>query len=75
MTSFLHWRKLTCALMLWSGYVAIWSVVTGSGPAMVTLWWLVGMTVLGSLWLGTQPLFQRGRRPTFPGDAGTTSRH
>jgi hypothetical protein len=36
-------------------------VITGSGPAIVTLWWLVGMTVLGSLWLATQPLFQQGR--------------
>jgi hypothetical protein len=61
MTKFLHWRKMTWALVLWSGYVATWTVITGSGPAIVTLWWLVGMTVLGSLWLATQPLFQQGR--------------
>ena len=40
---------------------ATWAVIAGSGPAIVTLWWLVGMTVLGSLWLATQPLFQKGR--------------
>lgn len=61
MTDFLHWRKLTCALALWSGYVATWAVLTGSGPAIVTLWWLVGMIALGSLWLATQPRFQLGR--------------
>jgi hypothetical protein len=61
MTNFLHWRKMTWALVLWSGYVPTWAVVTGSGPAMVMLWWLVGMIVFGSLWLVTQPLFQKGR--------------
>ena len=61
MTSFLHWRKMTWALVLWVGYVATWAVITGSGPAIVSLWWLVGMIVLGSLWLATQPLFQKGR--------------
>ena len=64
MTNFLHWRKMTWALVPWSGYVATWAVITGSGPAIVTLWWLVGMIVLGSLWLATQPLFQEGRGVT-----------
>lgn len=61
MTSFLHWRKMTWALVLWSGYVPTWAMITGSGAAIVTLWWLLGVTVLGSLWLATQPLFQKGR--------------
>jgi hypothetical protein len=61
MTNFLHWRKMTWAFVLWGGYVATWAVIAGSGPAIVTFWWLVGMTVLGSVWLATQPLFQRGR--------------
>ena len=63
MTNVLHWRKMTWVLVLWCGYVATWAVITGSGPAIVTLWWLVGMIVLGSLWLATQPLFQQGRGP------------
>ena len=64
MTNFLHWRKMTWALVLWSGYVATWAVITGSGPAIVTLWWLAGLIfVFGALWLGTQPLFRRGRAP------------
>ncbi len=61
MTNFLHWRKMTWALVLWSGYVTVWMVVTGSGPAIVTLWWLAGMITLGLLWLATQPLFRQGR--------------
>ena len=61
MTNFLHWRKMTWLLLLWSGYVATWTVLTASGPAIVTLWWLAGMILLGSLWLATQPLFQKGR--------------
>ena len=61
MTSFLHWRRMTWALVLWSGYVLTWAVITGTSPAFVTLWWLVGMSVFGALWLATQPLFQQGR--------------
>ena len=61
MTSFLHWRRMSWVLVLWSGYVATWAVLTGSGPSVVTLWWLLGMGVFGALWLVTQPLFQRWR--------------
>jgi len=61
MTNFLHWRKMTWACALWTGYVPTWAVITGSGPATVTLWWLVGMMMLGAVWLATQPLFQKGR--------------
>ena len=45
MTNILHWRKMTWALVLWSVYIAIWTVVAGSGP----------------LWFATRPLFQQGR--------------
>ena len=47
MTNVLHWRKTTWALVLWSGYVAAWALITGPGPAMVALWWLAGMVLLG----------------------------
>jgi hypothetical protein len=60
-TNFLHWRKMAWAIVLWSAYVATWAVITGSGPAIVTVWWLVGLIVFGSLWLITQPLFKKGR--------------
>jgi hypothetical protein len=61
MTNFLRWRKMTWALVLWSGYIATWMVVTGPGPTTVALWWVAGMVGLGLLWLATQPLFQQGR--------------
>jgi hypothetical protein len=64
MTNFVRWRKMTWALVLWSGYVATWAVITSPGPAIVSLWWLVGVILLGSLWLARQPLFRQGRGPT-----------
>jgi hypothetical protein len=60
MTNFLHWRKSTWAFVLWSAYIATWTLITGPGPAMVALWWLGGMIVLGSLLFATQPVFQQG---------------
>ena len=61
MTNFLRWRTLTWALVLWTGYIATWTVLTGSGPTIVTLWWLVGLVVFGLLWFAT-PQARRGRR-------------
>jgi hypothetical protein len=61
MTNFVHWRKMTWGLVLWSGYVVAWMVIVSSGAAMAVLWWLVGMIVFGMLWLATQPPFQQGR--------------
>ncbi len=61
MTNFLRWRKMTWALVLWNGYIATWAVITGAWPAMVALWWSMGMIVVGALWFATQPLFQQGR--------------
>jgi hypothetical protein len=60
MTNFLHWRKSTWAFVLWSAYIATWTLITGPGPAMVALWWLAGMIALGSLLFATQPVFQQG---------------
>ncbi len=58
MRNVLHWRKATWALVLWSGYLATWMVLTGSGPTIVVLWWLAG---LGLLQLITEPLYHTGR--------------
>ena len=53
MTNFLHWHTMTWVLVLWSGYIATWMVVSGSGPSIVALWWLAGMIVFGLLWLAS----------------------
>ena len=62
MTSVLQWRKTTWVLLLWGGYVPAWAVITGSGPAIVALWWLAGAIVFGALSLGTQLLSRKGHR-------------
>lgn len=56
MTEMLHRRKLTGVLLLWSAYMTTWTVLTGAGPAMVALWWLVGAVAFGAIWLVTQSL-------------------
>ncbi len=61
MPNFPHWRKATWALVLWSGYIATWAVITGPGPAIVTVWWLAGLVAFGLLRFATQPLFRQGR--------------
>lgn len=49
MTGFLRWQKMTWILVLWSGYIATWTVVTGPSPAIVAVWWLAGVIVFGQL--------------------------
>jgi hypothetical protein len=61
MTNFLHWRKMTWALLLWSVVMATWLLAGDSGAALVGLLWLVGAAGLGCLWFITQPLFRQGR--------------
>ena len=60
MTNFLHWHKMTWVFVLWSSYIATWMVVSGSGPAIVALWWVAGMIVFDLLWLVTQSLSRQG---------------
>jgi hypothetical protein len=57
MTSFLHWRKTTWVLVLWSAYIATWATVTGSALTLAAVWWLAGMIVPSLLRLTTQPPF------------------
>ena len=61
MARFLHWHKMTWVLVLWSGYIAAWMVVSGSGPASVALWWFAGMIVFDLLWHLTQSRSRRAR--------------
>ena len=58
MRKVLHWRKATWALVLWSGYLATWMVLTGAGPTIVVLWWLAGLALLQ---LMVRPLYETGR--------------
>jgi hypothetical protein len=56
MTSFLDWRKTTWALVLWSGYIALWMVISGSDLALAGVWWLAGAVVYDRLRLITRRL-------------------
>jgi hypothetical protein len=61
MTRFLHWRKMTWALVLWSVAMATWLVVGDTGAALVGSVWLAGVAGLGLLWFMTQAPFRTGR--------------
>ena len=39
-------RTTTWLLALWSGYIATWATVSGSGPWIVAAWWLAGVALL-----------------------------
>jgi hypothetical protein len=61
MTNFLHWRKMTWALLAWSAAMTVW-ILTGSIDATLAgALWVAGLIFLSLLWLATQPLFQQGR--------------
>jgi hypothetical protein len=61
MTHFLHWRKMTWALLAWSAAMTAWILIERIDATRVAVLWVVGMTFLGLLWLATQPLSQEGR--------------
>jgi hypothetical protein len=61
MTNFLHWRKMTWVLLLWSASMATWLVAGDPGPVPAGFLWLLGLTILGTGWFMTQPLIRQGR--------------
>jgi hypothetical protein len=61
MTNFLHWRKMTWAVGLWSVVMATWLVAGSTNAIIVVALWLTGAAALGVMWFATQPLFRIGR--------------
>jgi hypothetical protein len=61
MTNFLHWRKMTWALLAWSAALTAWMLIGSIAATRVGVLWAAGMIFLSLLWLATQPLFQQGR--------------
>lgn len=49
MTTFVFGRPTTWLLVLWSGYIATWATVSGSGPAIVAAWWLAGVALVQAI--------------------------
>jgi hypothetical protein len=61
MTNFLHWRKMTWALLLWCAVAATWLLAGDSSAALVGIVWLAGTVGLCFFWFMTQPLFRQGQ--------------
>ena len=36
-------------LALWSGYIATWAAVSGSGAVVVVAWWLAGIVLVQAI--------------------------
>jgi hypothetical protein len=60
MTNFLHWRKMTWALVLWSAAMTAWPLLGSVSAARVGVLWFAGAIAFGLIWLATQPLFRKG---------------
>jgi Zn-dependent protease with chaperone function len=68
MTRFLHWRKMTWVLLIWT--VAMAAVALTFGPAIAFFAWSLGFATLSVMWFMTRPLWRRGHgarlRPLQP---------
>ena len=60
MTRFLRWRKMTWAILLWSGVMVAWLPGSGPGVAVVASLWFVGLVVLSVTWFLSRPLWRQG---------------
>ena len=59
MTRFLHWRKMTWAIVLWGVAMTVWLI---AGGAVVTsfLLWSFGAVLLTGIWFVSRPLWRQG---------------
>ena len=64
MTRFLHWRKMTWAILLWSVAMTAWVI---AGGAVVTnfLLWSFGFALLSLIWFMSRPLWRHGHGLRF----------
>jgi hypothetical protein len=61
MTNFLHWRKMTWALVAWSAAMTAWILFGSIAATRVGVLGVGGAILFALLWLATQPLYQQGR--------------
>jgi hypothetical protein len=59
MTRFLHWRKMTWAILLWSVAATGW-LIAGGAVVPSLLMWSLGTVLLTLLWFITRPLRRHG---------------
>jgi hypothetical protein len=77
MTRFLHWRKMTWAILLGSVAMAAW-IIAGGGVVMIAFLWSFGIVFLGLIWFLSRPLWRQGhgfriRRLRSPGSGPARS--
>jgi hypothetical protein len=71
MTRFLHWRKMTWAILLGSLTMAV-LMIGGGGVVLIAALWSAGLLVLTVVWFMSRPLWRQGhgariRRLRSPG--------
>jgi hypothetical protein len=59
MTRFLHWRKMTWAILVWSVAMVAWLIAGGAVTSSFLLW-SFGTVFLTLLWFMTRPLWRQG---------------
>jgi hypothetical protein len=59
MTRFLHWRKMTWAILLWSVAMTAWLIAGGTVVTSFLLW-SFGTVLLTVVWFVTRPLWRHG---------------
>ncbi len=59
MTRFLHWRKMTWAILFWSAAMIVW-VIAGGAVVMSALLWAFIAFSLSLIWFMSRPLWTQG---------------
>lgn len=64
MTRFIHWRKMTWAIVVFAAGMAVW-LLSGGAATVVIVTLLVGLVLLSVVWFGTRPLWRQGHGMRF----------
>jgi hypothetical protein len=64
MTRFLHWRKMTWAVLVWSVAMTVW-LIAGGAVVSSFLLWSFGTVLLTLVWFLTRPLWRHGHGLRF----------
>ena len=64
MTRFIHWRKMTWAIVLFAAGIAVWVLSSGAATVAIVTG-LVGAVLLSVIWFGTRPLWRQGHGMRF----------
>lgn len=64
MTRFIHWRKMTWAIVAFAAGMAVW-LLSSEGSMVAIVSSLVGIVLLSVVWFGTRPLWRQGHGVRF----------